>query len=168
MKKLYYIRDNVCLYLKIIHLKLTNVLHPLEFDNIDFDIRERIRININKRYFSQKQKLLKYQNNNINNKNIIKPYNVQGDTKYYKRTINLSSVEFSEKEINFLDKGLKYCPKNNIKNSDFENFCVDVEVAIGDSNKNLKYVCHEFIKNYQSNLGATYNKDDNVIISIKK
>jgi selenocysteine-specific translation elongation factor len=52
------------------------------------------------------------------------------DSRFYKRVVNLSHIEFSENEINLLSKGLQYNLTSKRSTQWLENLVIETEAAI--------------------------------------
>ena len=126
IKKWFTVRDNVSVYLKLVHSCLTSVLHPVEFDVLDDQIRTSISEIMQKRRDTQASKLARLQQK----KPHTPPENQQfSEHQFFKRVENLSDTQFSEEELALLNKGLKYCPGGKHQNT-VRELAIDAELAL--------------------------------------
>ena len=90
-------RNNITLDIYKLHLELTNLLHPIIWNNKYNNIENKIRFEKNKKTITINKKLntLIQQNKNQEQKNKTKHT-------FYPRTINLSNTEFNKKETEYL------------------------------------------------------------------
>lgn len=122
IQKWYTRRNNLKLHLKIIHMKLLQIIHPIVFDIIDREIREEVQERSFQHHRIQLKKLedLKNRKLSLNVANIV-PKNTHENNTYYPHFINLTEIHFTDLETKLLEKGLKYNPNitqnNDIKNS---------------------------------------------------
>lgn len=81
-------------------------LHNVEFDILDFNIREKVNSIIHKKFISQKQKLkqllLKKNKKPEQNQNLGQTFS------FFDRFVNLTNTHFSPDEENLLKKGFNY------------------------------------------------------------
>ena len=118
-------RDNLLLHIKVLHSELTFKLHSIEFDFLDDKVRSEISVIIHKKYINQSKKLKKL----IHDKNkTVQNLPVQESKKFFDRVINLSETQFTETEINLLEKGPKYNPPTNHLN--IETLIAEVEISL--------------------------------------
>lgn len=141
IKNHFRIRDNLAIHLKVIHTELLFRLHSLEFDWIWSSSHEFADILAHQQYVKQKSKLsalIFYQrDNNVPNRYV---------KQFYSPVINLSTVQFSEREEAILKEGINYAPKFNMTKMDLDNLAIYVDAAVPDSNIEAKRKCVDIIK----------------------
>ena len=95
--------------MKIIHTKLLHRLHNWEFDIFDREIRIQVQNIVRKQYINQRHKLNRLiQLNQVTNEQVIKP-------PPQSRVTNLTSVNFTQPDLNILNKRLKPSLKGFVK-----------------------------------------------------
>lgn len=153
--------------LRLYHLELVIKLHPTEFEAFDDRVRDGVSRFRYKKYQNQLKKLDYLCQNNITPPTV--ETNNQSDRTFAARTINLTKVEFNEKEMNLLGKGRKYAPAIKSKNK-VENMVAEIEVALksqGGSNNLVKETIKRKLTNYQEG-NCKYEVDAPIIKSIKQ
>ena len=145
IKKWFRIRDNICVYLKILHSKLTEILHQLEFDIIDNVIRERVSEIKHDAFIRQSRKL-----NNLQNLQNGDEFDINLDNThaFSDRFVNLSNVNLNNREINYLEKGLKFCKKPKFTTEIKSVMASEAESALRLSNlQYAKFQIADLIRN---------------------
>lgn len=151
VKTLFRRRDAIRTYLKVVHSEITFKLHPIEFDILEDNIKQKISEIIYNKYQVQKQKIQKLKQE-VQNHCHSGTENVQ----FKPRFENLSDVTFNEKERKILSKGPKFIPEMKINNKCKEILGVATEIIITKnkdkiSNQNfLKYKLADHISNNQN------------------
>lgn len=133
-------RDNLFVYIKVLHGELAFKLHFIELESFMDMVRDKAKRFVHKKYIIQKRKLQRLKvsqqqhllNNNGNMAAEVIPV---GDLIFEKRTINLTTIDFTSDELNVLNKGTKYSPPSIQCNRD--TLIVDAVIATSDSKDNL-------------------------------
>lgn len=145
MKLQYSKRDIFNIYVKVIHSQLSHRLHPIEFDTLDFDVRDKINSIIHKKYLVQKRKL----NSLLTNQVLPKISRTKfSDHKFFQRFVNLSNVVFSDNECQLLQKGFKHNiqPTSALDNFNILGIESEINLKYFPNNSNLKHKASDIIK----------------------
>ena len=92
--------------------------------------------------------------------------------KFYNRVENFSNTNFTQKELNLLNKGLKYCPNIRYKR-DMEMLCVNTEIALSnvdnpDIRNNELVSCANIISKSNKNKYSIKDSDKYIVNSLKQ
>lgn len=143
--------------MKLIHTELVHKCSAVEFDTLDLNIREDVRHRVHNQYVIQLKKLQKLNNSKsslITNRSCVS---------FQSRIKNLTYVKFNQREINLLEKGLKYCPNLECK-KDLELLAVNTELALNKPDNHVqkdieKVTFAGFINKYNNNKNKSSHKN---------
>lgn len=155
LNKWYNIRDTLKLYLYNTHTRLTNLLHPCEFDTVDSQVRDRIDsiMKIKTDKINKKLQNLEKHRNQQKEKN-FKNNPTNPKFQFNDRIKNYSNTVFTETEKNVLNKGLKHCVEKPIRQNEIEDIAINMAASLiknreNDTNKTIcaKILGQEIEKN---------------------
>lgn len=158
-------RQNIRIHLYILHSQLASKLHPLEFDMLQDQVREKVSKIIHQKYITQVNKLETLRNKTPTPTNIV-------PEQFFPRYVNLSDTSFNEKEKEVLNLGPKYTPTVTNTKKQKEMTAVHTELAIQNNLQTIKNpsilkhtLAHKIIN---SKSRQTRSTQDTTINSIKE
>ena len=143
IKLLYSQRDNISVHLKTMHSELTYQLHQVEFDIIQQQYREKAEGIGNKQYKILLAKLGKLRQAKATKAPPRKPYNAP---EYYPRLINEAEIDLTDSEVNLLNKGLQYAPKQQLNRKGVTTLAIHLDAALEDDNVEGRFELAKSIK----------------------
>ena len=152
--------------MKLIHDELTFNLVYDDYQATDRKIREEVQEEVHKQYQNQLKKLQQLRLNKPGNRNPTDKPNSENSFKFYNRVVNLSEVFFNKSELDFLEKGLKYCPNtNNAK--DIELLATKTELILDFAQKSLqdKYITAQKLNS--NNMLTHNNRESRMLKQVK-
>lgn len=160
IKKWYRIKDNIGHYIYYLRIELATILHHIELETLEEQVRDYISVVIHKKYQTQKKKIDKL----IQIKKEKEKQSIQTNNEkpvFYPRFKNYSNTLFDKNEEELLEKGFKYSPNTNIKQSHVRNLAMDVEIATKEQKH--KYQLANEIQKYNK-IKQNCNKSENQAI----
>ena len=137
--KIEYNKRDVCnIYLKFIHTELLKRLNNIEFDILDFKVRIDVQKMVHKKYLNQVRKLNNLKSSVVNNTKKSFSKRKFSNHTFYNRFMNLTNVNFNERETKLIEKGFKHNIKPLNYKQEFEILCVDCELACNNHDNSQK------------------------------
>jgi hypothetical protein len=167
IKKWYQVRDNLNVHQKLVHCRLSLLLHPVEFDLVDREIREETRGLGFKTYGKQLKKIKTLTEKETTGSSGPQTTDDRSvPVTFHPRVVNLTNTTFAEKEEKLLKKGLAYVPPSNpIQN--LLPLTIDLENALSDQDPiNKAYLSLKLKKLIATSIPHT-NHEEHTIKSIK-
>ncbi|XP_068628091.1 uncharacterized protein [Battus philenor] len=164
------IRDNLKLHLKVLHTELVYNLHNVEFDLLDQKARDFASQAAHDKYIIQSHKLRRLtsaqhgggtggRNGGVhrgvgqcNNGGSAGNGDGQSDHVFYPRVKNMTTIQLTNKELTFLEKGSKYNITPILTQKEREELAIDSEIAcvMNGKGNTVRAVVAEELKKHDS------------------